>query len=113
MRIAVVDDEESVIAFVSGALREAGHSCTPFRTAAALLAGLRRDTFDLVLLDWNLPDGAGIDLLRTVREAVSRAPAVIMLTSRSNKDDLAAALYAGADDYIIKPESANVIVARV
>lgn len=113
MRIAVVDDEESVTTFVCDALAKAGHNCTSFRTSAALLAALRRDTFDLVLLDWNLPDGSGIELLRSVREAVSRAPAVIMLTNRSNKDDLASALQAGADDYIIKPESANVIVARV
>lgn len=113
MRIAVVDDEESVTDFVGNALRVAGHHCVAFRTSAALVAALRRDTFDLVLLDWNLPDGSGIELLRSVREAVSRAPAVIMLTNRANKDDLAAALHAGADDYIIKPETANVIVARV
>src|SRR5690606_12559739 len=68
---------------------------------------------DLVLLDWNLPDGSGIDLLRSIREAVSCAPAVIMLTNRADKDDLTAALHAGADDYIVKPESANVIVARI
>lgn len=113
MRVAVVDDEENVTDFVCKALSAAGHSCTSFRTCAALVAALRRDTFDLVLLDWNLPDGSGLDLLRAVREAVSLAPAVIMLTSRSDKDDLAAALHAGADDYIIKPERADVIVARV
>lgn len=113
MRVAVVDDEESVTDFVCNALTAADHNCTSFRTCAALVAALRRDTFDLVLLDWNLPDGSGLELLRTVREAVSLAPAVIMLTNRSDKDDLAAALHAGADDYIIKPESANVIVARV
>ena len=113
MRIAVVDDEESVTDFVCKALTSAGPSCIAFRTSAALVAALRKDTFDLVLLDWNLPDGSGIELLRSVQEAVSRAPAVIMLTNRSDKEDLATALHAGADDYIIKPETANVIAARV
>jgi DNA-binding response OmpR family regulator len=113
MRIAVVDDEESVTEFVCRAVAGARHSCTAFRTAGALLAELRRNTFDLVLLDWNLPDGSGIDLLRSIRDAVSCAPAVIMLTNRADKDDLTAALHAGADDYIVKPESANVIIARI
>jgi DNA-binding response OmpR family regulator len=113
MRIAIVDDDEDVIAFVSAALNTAGHSPTSFRTGASLLAAMRRQTFDLILLDWNLPDSVGIELLRSIREAVSQSTAIIMLTSRSDKDDVAAALHAGADDYVVKPESAAVIVARV
>jgi DNA-binding response OmpR family regulator len=112
MRIAVVDDDDDVIEFVRGALARAGHGCADFGSCAAALAALRRETFDLMLLDWNLPDGAGIDLLQSIR-AVSSAMPVIMITSRADKDDIAAALHAGADDYVIKPESAQVIVARV
>jgi len=113
MRLAIVDDDEGVIEFASAALSAAGHACVGFRTGAALLAALRRQTFDLVLLDWNLPDSSGMELLRSIREAVSRTTAIIMLTSRSDKDDVAAALHAGADDYVVKPESSSVIVARV
>jgi DNA-binding response OmpR family regulator len=65
MRIAVVDDDESVIEYASAALAGAGHSCTGFRNGASLLAALRRQTFDLILLDWNLPDSSGIELLRS------------------------------------------------
>jgi len=79
MRIAVVDDDESVIQFASAALVAAGHSSTGFRNGAALLAALRRQTFDLILLDWNLPDSSGMELLRSIRDAVSRATAIIML----------------------------------
>jgi DNA-binding response OmpR family regulator len=113
MRIAVVDDDESIIEFASIALSGAGHTCVGFRNGAALLAALRRQTFDLILLDWNLPDCSGMQLLRSMRDAVSRATAIIMLTSRADKDDVAAALHAGADDYVVKPETASVIVARV
>ena len=113
MRIAVVDDDEGVIEFVCAPLGAAGHSCSGYRTGAALLAALRRETFDLILLDWNLPDSSGMELLRSIREAVSHSTAIIMLTGRSDKDDVAAALHAGADDYVVKPESAAVIVARV
>ncbi|MBC9035194.1 response regulator transcription factor [Sphingomonas sp. JC676] len=113
MRIAIVDDDEGVIEFAAAALSAAGHACAGFRNGAALLAALRRQTFDLILLDWNLPDSSGMELLRSIREAVSRSTAIIMLTSRSDKDDIAAALHAGADDYVVKPESSSVIVARV
>lgn len=117
MRIAVVDDDESVIDFVCAVLTQAGHSCIDFRTGASLLAALRRETFDLILLDWNLPDSSGIDLLRTIRASLEGSGAgsigIIMLTSRSDKDDIASALHAGADDYVVKPESAQVIAARV
>lgn len=113
MRIAVVDDDDEVIDFACAALTWAGHGCAGFRDGASALAALRRETFDLVLLDWNLPDSAGIDLLRSIRTIAASAIGIIMITSRSDKDDVAAALHAGADDYVIKPESAQVIVARV
>jgi DNA-binding response OmpR family regulator len=113
MRIAVVDDDGDVVAFVGAALIEVGYHCEGFATAAALLAALRRDTFDLLLLDWNLPDRPGIEILRTVRATMSPAIGVIMLTSRADKLDITAALGSGADDYVVKPESAAVIAAHV
>ena len=111
-RLALVDDDGEVTAFVGKTLTDAGYYCTLFGTGNALLARLRRDTFDLLLLDWNLPDLSGLDLLRAARHAAAGS-GVIMLTNRSGKEDIAAALNAGADDYIVKPESAVVIVARV
>ena len=111
MRVAVVDDDDDVIAFVSTALTRAGHVCAAFRTGGAMLAALRRETFDLIMLDWNLPDGPGIALLASIRAAAG-AIGVIMITSRSDSGDITAALTAGADDYVIKPEDAQVIVAR-
>lgn len=111
MRVAVVDDDDDVIDFVSTALTRAGHRCAGFRTGGAMLAALRRETFDLIMLDWNLPDGAGIAFLASIR-AANESIGVIMITSRSDPNDIAAALTAGADDYVIKPESAQVILAR-
>jgi DNA-binding response OmpR family regulator len=113
MRIAVVDDEDSVLDFVSGALEDRGHTCIRFRSGRQLLADLRRETFDLILLDWILLDSSGMELLQTIRATISRTVGIIMLTSRSDKDDIASALRAGADDYVVKPESAHVIAARV
>lgn len=109
----MLDDDEEVIDFVCGTLASRGHVCSGYLSGDALLAALRRETFDLILLDWNLPDSSGTELLRSIRCAIARATAIIMLTSRSDKDDIAAALHAGADDYVVKPESAAVIAARV
>ena len=107
----MVDDDDDVIDFVSTALTRAGHRCVGFRTGGTMLAALRRETFDLIMLDWNLPDGAGIAFLASIR-AADGSIGVIMITSRSDPGDIAAALTAGADDYVIKPGDAQVIVAR-
>lgn len=113
MQIAVVDDDENVLEFVCQALRAHGHNCTGLRSGASLLAELRHKTFDLILLDWNLIDASGVELLQTIRSTISASVGIIMLTSRSEKEDIASALFAGADDYVVKPENATVIAARV
>lgn len=113
MRVAVVDDDADVLAFVQDAMTDAGHSCDAFANGAKLLAALRRNSYDMLLLDWYLPDTSGFDLLKQVRSGESRGAGIIMLTSQADKDAVAEALRAGADDYIVKPESAAVIVARV
>lgn len=113
MRIAVVDNDETTIAFISKILGNAGHDCIPFRRSTDLLPALRDDTFDLLILDWNMPELTGIEVLAWARETIMPCPPVIILTSRSDKEDIASALKAGADDFIVKPESAIVIEARV
>ena len=113
VRIAVVDNDEEVTELASTSLRAAGYGCSIYRTGRALLAALRSQTFDLLLLDWNLSDNKGVDLLQSVRGTNARSAAVIILTSRSEKDDMIAALRAGADDYVVKSEAAPVLIARV
>jgi len=112
MRILVVDDDVEVISHIRDIVTRRGHNCAGLRTGAGLLAELRRETFDLLLLDWNLPDMSGLDLLQSIR-AMPMSIGIIMLTSRSGEEDIARALHAGADDYIVKPESEQIIVARV
>ncbi|MBU6269102.1 MAG: response regulator transcription factor [Sphingomonadales bacterium] len=113
MRIGVVDDDEATIAFISQVLASGGHASVPFRRSTDVIPALRSDTFDLLILDWNMPDLSGLDILAWARNNIAASPPVIMLTSRSDKEDIAAALNAGADDFIVKPESALVISARV
>ena len=80
-------------------------------TLAQGRAALERENFDLLVLDVNLPDGSGLDLLREVRQ--TRAVPVIMLTANDLETDIVAGLELGADDYITKPFSLAVLRARV
>ena len=80
-------------------------------TAAQARSALEQGDFDLLILDVNLPDGSGLDLLREVRE--SRAVPVILLTANDLETDIVAGLELGADDYITKPFSLAVLRARV
>lgn len=113
MRIAVVDDEVEMLDHLAGILADAGYRCHAFRRSSDLMHALRRETFDLLILDWIMPPPDGLDITRWVQENVSPLPGIIMWTSRSDKDDIATALTSGADDFIIKPESAVVILSRV
>lgn len=113
MRIAIADDEETFRDQFSSIMTEAGHRCVCFRDGRDLMTSLQRDTFDLIVIDWMMPGMTGIDVLRRAREVLSPCPPIIMLTSRADKDDIAEALNSGADDYIVKPEAKNVILARI
>lgn len=113
MKIGIVDDEEAILEFVSGVLDADGYHCQVFRRGLDLISVLGRETFDLLVLDWNVPDMNGLEILQWAQRHIEPSPPVIMLTSRSDKDDVARALLAGADDFIVKPESAVVISARV
>ncbi len=84
-----------------------------FTQPERLLAELRRQTFDLLILDWNMPELSGIETLRRVAEGAEPRPPVLLLTSRSVEADLVEGLNAGADDYIVKPLQPPVLLARV
>lgn len=113
MKVALLDDDESHNALVAGLLAPAGYDCVSFVHPERLLAELRRQTFDLLIIDWNLPDLSGIETLRRLDEMLSAKPPVLLLTSRSIEADLVEGLNAGADDYIVKPLQPRVLLARV
>jgi DNA-binding response OmpR family regulator len=113
MRICVLDDDPSCTEFVAQTLEAAGHSCQAFSEAKDLIHALRRDTFDLLLLDWNMPVMSGDAVLSWVRTHLETNLPVVFLTSRSFEADIVAMLQAGADDYIVKPVSRSILVARV
>jgi DNA-binding response OmpR family regulator len=113
MRLAILDDDRELCAHLAATLRAAGHTCFEFYSGEALRRALRRESYDLLLLDWELPDLSGIDLLAWIRSTLPAPPPVIMLTGRTSDGDIVAGLDTGADDYITKPVEPAVLRARV
>ncbi|MBB4516906.1 response regulator transcription factor [Paraburkholderia fungorum] len=113
MRIAVLDDDSAQADLVCQTLSAAGHVCHAFGAGRELVRQLRRQTFDLLVLDWNVPDMSGEEVLRWVRESLSERLPVLFMTSRGRETDITSILNTGADDYVVKPVSAAVLLARV
>ncbi len=106
-----VEDEPSISAPFSSALRREGFDPVVAETLAAARASWAEGPFDLVLLDLMLPDGDGRDLCRELR-AQSDVP-IIVLTARGTELERVVGLELGADDYVVKPFSGAEVVARM
>ena len=113
MRIAIADDDKVVRDHAEVTLSLAGHQCKTFANGRDVIAQLKRETFDLILLDWNMPGMTAIEVIEWTRQNLVDVPRIIVLTSRNEDSDIAYALDAGADDFITKPASGEVIRARV
>src|ERR687884_717273 len=111
-RILIIEDEERMSRMLARVLREEGHVA---ETAANGRYGLSRaldDTFDLLIVDWMLPERSGVQVVRGLRAAEVHTP-VLMLTARGQVEDRVEGLDAGADDYLPKPFALPELLARV
>lgn len=113
MHIAVIDDDEEVLNFVEQVLARDGHRCFLYRNGRSFLAALQRETFDLFIIDWTMPEMSGMEIIQWVKARLPQCPPVMMLTNRSQNEEIAGALNAGADDFVVKPETPIVLSARV
>lgn len=113
MRIAALDDDALQLQLLEQVVTEAGHSCHNFLKGAALQQALRRESFDLLLVDWELPDIPGTQVVHWVREQISKELPIIFITHRSEEADIVEGLNCGADDFMIKPIRAAELRARM
>ncbi|MBC8536269.1 response regulator [Feifania hominis] len=109
--ILVVEDDTQIRSFICYALKQEGFSCMTAGTAQSALSQLVSQPVDLVLLDLGLPDFDGMEVIRKVREW-SEVP-ILVVSARDQDREKAAALDAGADDYLTKPFSATELLARI
>jgi len=112
MRILIIEDEVTLSKTLAEGLKEYGYQND---VAESLTDGryfLDIRNYDLVLLDWMLPDGNGIDLIPEIKEKRAKT-AVIVLSARDDKESEIEALRLGADDYIKKPFDFDILLMRI
>ena len=110
-RIMILEDDVTLAQGIRMALKGPDIEIALCRTLAEASLALRGAPFDLLILDINLPDGSGMELLQRIRQ--SSAVPVILLTANDMEMDIVSGLESGADDYITKPFSLAVLRARV
>jgi two-component system, OmpR family, copper resistance phosphate regulon response regulator CusR len=112
IRILVIEDEASIADFLVRGLREEGYTVEHASTGSDAWNALRYSEWDLVLLDWWLPDQDGLSLLQRFRQSNRQTP-VLFLTARDAVSDRVRGLDAGADDYLSKPFAFEELLARI
>ncbi|MCV2370282.1 response regulator transcription factor [Paucibacter oligotrophus] len=110
-RLLLVEDDERLAELVVASLSKAGYMVSHSASGIEGEALMRAGGFELVLLDGHLPDKDGFDVLRDVRRDF--AGRIVMLTARDDDIDQVMGLEGGADDYITKPVSPRVLLARI
>ncbi|AQT69520.1 Alkaline phosphatase synthesis transcriptional regulatory protein PhoP [Anaerohalosphaera lusitana] len=113
-RILIVEDEEDVLELESYNLKKNGYNVEAATTGEQALEKALNHTFDLVLLDIMLPTVDGLEVCKILKTNPQTAEVpIIMLTAKGEESDIVAGLELGADDYITKPFSPRVLMARV
>lgn len=112
MRILVVEDNATLAAGLAAVLKGSGYAVDVVGDGASAVAVVATERFDLVILDLNLPEMDGIDVLRTIRGRQDDV-AVLILSARHSLTERVTGLNLGADDYMIKPFDVEELEARV
>ncbi len=112
--IFVVDDEEDILDLIEFILLKEKYQVRRFITGEEILTSVKTEKPDMILLDLMLPGVDGFDVCRDIkRDSTLENVPIIMLTAKGEEADIVSGLELGADDYIVKPFSARVLVARM
>ena len=113
MRIALLEDDQDQADLVCAWLKAAGHICHIYLLGKDLVRDAKRETFDMFLLDWEVPAMSGAEVLVWIRANIAEHVPVLFVTARQREEDIVHALTGGADDYMVKPLSKLELLARV
>ena len=111
--VGLLEDDQDMAALVAQWLDEAGYTVRLFRNATEYRRRQGGEAVDLLLLDWMLPDGSGIEVLESIRSSPNGSLPVVFLTARDSEDDIVRGLASGGDDYVVKPPKQRELLARV
>ena len=113
MRIALLEDDPDQLRLIESWLMGAGHTVTSSQTSKHFLRSIARETYDLYVLDWVLPDRSGLHVLEHVRDSYRDYVPVLFVTVKDDEASVVQALEAGADDYMAKPLRQRELLARI
>lgn len=111
-QILVVEDELEISRLIEMILKKKGFSVVTINDGVSALNLLKNQSFDLVILDWMLPQLSGIDVIKEMRKNSNLTPA-IFITAKTQPEDIVLGLESGADDYLTKPFENSILLARV
>lgn len=111
-KILIADDHVSLCISISDYLKGSGYQTDLAHTAEETRDMINSFQYDLIILDWEFPDGAGLEIITSFREAGGLTP-ILMLTGKTGVDDKERGLDAGADDYLTKPFHLKELSARM
>ena len=112
-RIAFLEDDLAYAETILEWFGEAGYEVDHFVTGLDLLRKFSNVQYDLCIFDWTLPDMEGPDVMVSIKLRSNKLPPIIFLTGRSSEDDIVRVIESGADDYIVKPASRQLLMARI
>lgn len=112
MHVLIIEDDIRLSQNIQKLLERNNFTTTVAPTAERGLYFLETETYDVIILDWMLPDKEGIEVCKIIRDKKNPTP-IIMLTSRSQIEDRVEGLMTGADDYLTKPFAAEELLARL
>lgn len=112
MNIVFLEDDRSFASEIVAALQLAGHHVDYFAAGRECLKAMNQNQYDIALLDWEVPDMSGVEVLESLK-LKGNFPPVIFLTGRDAEEDVIAVIESGADDYIVKPANPKVLIARI
>lgn len=113
LRVALLEDSIEEAETIKDLLRRNSHDVVHLANGDAFYDLLQRDSFDLLMLDWNVPGLSGYEVLRRVRNEMASSVPVLMLTARAGEFEVVQALNGGADDYLVKPCRPFELLARI
>ena len=112
-KIVLLEDDTELASTVQEWLSQAGYEVDVFNRGLDFLRNFPLTQYDLCIFDWVLPDMNGPDVMDSIKLRSNKVPPIIFFTARSEESDIVRVIESGADDYIVKPASRQMLLARV
>ena len=113
LKVAILEDELAQSQLIESWLLPGDYNYQTYATGQSLLDALKTRSYDLLLIDWELPDINGPEVMKTIRYEMKIDTPIIFITSRDSEEDIVKALNSGADDYLVKPVRQFEFLARI